>query len=73
MAKTYIRDFYGMIIGSIEELPNGDKIARDFYGMMLGKYRKQYDTTVDFYGRILTKGDTASGLVWDNYNKNKNK
>lgn len=69
MARTNIKNFYGQIIGSIEDLPNGDKISRDFYGKILGKYIKAYNVTKDFYGKILATGDITSALVWEEYNK----
>lgn len=66
MNKEIIKDFYGKIIGSIETLNNGDKIARDFYGKIVGKYYKKTNYTTDFYGKILAKGDITSALVWSN-------
>ena len=65
MARETIKDFYGKIIGSIEELPNGDRIAKDFYGKILGRYCKAQGVTKDFYGRIIGTGDATSKLVWD--------
>ena len=46
-------------------------IARDFYGKNLGRYDKKLDVTKDFYGRIISTGNTASALIWNEYNKNK--
>ena len=67
MAKrTPIKDFYGKIIGWIDEETNGDKVAKDFYGKILGKYRKSTNKTYDFYGKIISEGDTTSGLIWSN-------
>lgn len=61
MNKIPIRDFYGKIIGFIEDTPN-EKIVRDFYGKILGKYDKKLDVTRDFYGKIIAKGDQSSML-----------
>ena len=61
--REYVRDFYGKIIGSIEEQSNGDKIIRDFYGKILGRYDKRSNLTKDFYGRILAKGDQTAMLL----------
>jgi hypothetical protein len=61
--KTYLRDFYGKVIGSVEEQPNGDKILKDFYGRTLGKYEKRTDLTKDFYGRTVAKGDALMMLL----------
>lgn len=69
MAKEYIRDFYGKAIGSIETTKDGDKIARDFYGKMLGTYKKKYNKTYDFYGRMLAIGDITNSLIWDTIKK----
>lgn len=71
MARETIKDFYGRIIGSIEELPDGSKIAKDFYGRILGKYDKKQGVTKDFYGRIISTGDATSKLIWDSVTKNK--
>lgn len=70
MAREVIKNFYGQIIGSLED--TGNKIiAKDFYGKILGHYDKQYNVTKDFYGRIIAKGNIASSLIWQNYNENK--
>lgn len=65
MAREVIKNFYGKIIGSIEELPNGDRIAKDFYGRILGRYCKAQGVTKDYYGKIIGTGDATSKLVWD--------
>ena len=72
MTRNPIKNEYGKIIGFIEELDNGDKIAKDFYGRILGKYRKEQNNTRDFYGRIVGKGDVSSGLIWEDYLKKEN-
>lgn len=69
MAREVVKDFYGKIIGSIEELPNGDKVAKDFYGRILGRFDKKQNVTKDFYGRIIGTGDATSKLVWDSETK----
>ena len=63
MRKT-IKDFYGKIIGSLEDVSNGDIIARDFYGKILGRYDAKTNTTKDFYGKIIGTGDLTSSLIW---------
>lgn len=63
MARETIKDFYGKIIGSIETLADGSKIAKDFYGKILGRFDAKTNTTKDFYGKIVSSGDTASGLI----------
>ena len=59
-----IRDFYGRILGFIETDDKGNKIARDFYRRIVGRYDKTRDVTTDFYGRVLTKGDTVASLIY---------
>lgn len=68
MAKEFIKDFYGRILGTTEE--QGTRItARDFYGRILGYYESKDDTTRDFYGRIVSKGNTVTGLIYQANNK----
>ena len=64
MDKTAIRDFYGKILGWIETDAEGNKTARDFYGKILGYYKKRYDHTTDFYGKVLSNGDTVVSLIY---------
>lgn len=63
MNKNYVRDFYGRILGSIEEDAQGNKTARDFYGRIVGRYNKSTNKTSDFYGRIVGHGDILSSLI----------
>lgn len=63
MDKQLIKDFYGKIIGSIED--RGDiQIAKDFYGKVLGTYYKSSNLTKDFYGKIIGRGNLLSGLIF---------
>ncbi len=63
MTRRNIKDFYGKIIGSLEE--DDEKIiAKDFYGKILGRFDKKQDVTKDFYGRIIGTGDLTSSLIW---------
>ena len=64
MSKQTIRDFYGRILGTIEDTGNGNQTARDFYGRILGTYDSKLNVTRDFYGRILNQGNTLSGLIY---------
>lgn len=62
MAKELIKDFYGKIMGSIED--RGDKqIAKDFYGKIVGTYYPSSNLTKDFYGKIVGKGNLLAGLI----------
>ena len=62
--KEYIRDRNGKIIGWVETDHIGNKVVKDFYGKIKGRYRKSSNTTVDFYGRIVSYGDVTSGLLY---------
>lgn len=62
--KTPIKDFYKRIIGWVETKPNGDKIGYDFYHRIVGFYNKNLDATQDFYRRIVSRGDTLTGLIY---------
>lgn len=68
--KTPIKDFYGKIIGYIEEDSNGNKTVKDFYGRILGYYKKSQNVTTDFYGRKIAQGDQSSMLIGLNLNNN---
>ena len=61
--KTPIKDFYGRIIGWVQEDSNGNKKLTDFQGRIIGRYDKATDTTRDFYGRVVAKGDQLSMLL----------
>ena len=69
--QTPIKDFYGVIIGYIDEDSQGNKVATDFYRRKVGTYDKRSDVTRDFYGRIVSKGDTTSSLIFTENEKNK--
>ena len=61
--KQTIRDFHGRVIGYIETDANGDKRAYDFYRRKLGFYMKSTNTTHDFYGRVVARGDATASLI----------
>lgn len=63
--EDFIREFNGQIIGIIKTEDNGDQMAMDFPGRrILGFYRKKYDHTTDFYGRITSRGNTVVSLIY---------
>lgn len=65
MAKEYIKDFYGRVIGYTET--QGTKTyARDFYGKVLGSYDSRDGFTRDFYGKVVSRGNTVTGLIYKN-------
>jgi len=63
--EEYIREFSGQILGIIQTDDNGDQTAIDFPSRkILGYYRKKYDYTTDFYGRIISRGNSVVGLIY---------
>lgn len=63
--EEYIREFNGQILGIIRIEDNGDKAAVDFPSrLVLGYYRAKYNHTTDFYGRVISKGDTVVSLIY---------
>lgn len=60
---TKLKDFYGRVIGTIEEDSKGNKIIKDFYGRVQGKYDKNLNITKDFYGRVVGQGDLLTSLL----------
>jgi len=61
--RETIREFNGSIIGYIDTESNGDKTVKDFSGRILGYYRRSSDTTTNFSGRILYRGDMSAALL----------
>lgn len=64
ISKVAVREFSGRIIGWVETDKDGNQQVRNFSGKILGRYDKSLDCTRDFYGRILTKGNTVNGLLY---------
>ena len=62
--KLVVREYSGKIIGYIYVKENGDKTVKNFSGKILGYYYADRDVTTDFYGKILTRGDTSSALLF---------
>ena len=71
--EEYIRDFQTLkIIGILRTLKNGDIEAREFNSRkILGYYRKGRNTTTDFYGHMIAKGNCVAGFIYDAHNKKK--
>lgn len=62
--ETYtIKDFYGRMIGFIEEDNEGNRQIKDFYGRIKGFYDKKSNKTTDFYGRMVGQGDILTMLL----------
>lgn len=62
-----IKDFSGRFIAILEYKDDGDIVVRDWSSRrILGFYRKKYDHTTDFYGKILYKGNAIGLLIGRN-------
>lgn len=61
--RQIIKDWRGKILGYVDTDRNGNKIVRNFYRKVLGKYDKRTNTTRDFYGKLVAKGDQCSLLL----------
>jgi len=65
MQTEYIKEFNGRIIGILETLDNGDQQVRDFNTrFILGYYRAKYNHTTDFYGRVVSSGNTVVQFLY---------
>lgn len=67
MDRNVIKDFYGRIIGFQDTQPNGDIIAKNEYGKILGRYDAKMKMTKTENGKIVSRGDTTSALIWQAY------
>ena len=53
-------------IGILRHQENGDIVAIEFLSRkVLGYYRAASDTTVDFYGRQISKGNTVVSFIYE--------
>lgn len=64
ISKEPIREFNGKIIGFIETDKDGNQQVRNFLGNIVGSYDKKFNVTRDFYGKIVTQGNTVIGLLY---------
>lgn len=69
MNKTPVKDFNGRILGWIVTESDGRQKAMDFTGKLLGTYYPDRNTTNDFYGRVLYRGNMIASLISNNKNK----
>ena len=46
-----------------EEKKMSKEIIKDFYGRIVGTYSPSDDKTRDFHGRIVSSGNTLTGLI----------
>lgn len=62
MARITVKDFSNLIIGYVDTDAKGNKTVTDFHGRILGYYDVSLDATMDFYRRIIARGDASSML-----------
>ena len=69
--EEYIRDFdTRQIIGILRYKPNGDIEAVEFKSrQILGYYRASTDSTTDFFGRIIAKGNCVVSFIYEAFKK----
>lgn len=65
MAREYIKDYAGKVIGYYDTDARGEITLRDFYGRLKGRYDPKTNTTKDFYGRFVGKGNLLMLLLKD--------
>lgn len=65
MSREPIRDFSGKIIGFVESDDKGNQIVRAFSGRIIAKYDAQFNCTREFSGRIISRGNTAVGQLYN--------
>lgn len=65
VSKEYIKDHKGFILGTVETDSNGNKLVRDIRGFILGRYEKDSNTTKDYRGFILGRGDFCVSLIYN--------
>lgn len=65
ISKDPVREFNGKIIGWVESDLDGNQQVRNFIGTIIAKYDVNLNVTRDFYGKILTRGNTAVGQLFN--------
>lgn len=63
MAKQYLRDGKGRILGWIDDGVNGKLYIRDWLGRICGWYETTSNTTHDKHGRIVGRGNLLTTLL----------
>ena len=62
--KSAIKDFAGKIIGYVAEDDKGNQRCTTFAGKVLGYYDSKRDATVLYNGRIVSRGNSVSSLLY---------
>ena len=65
ISKEPVREFGGKIIGWVETDADGNQEVRNFIGEIVSRYDAKIKVTRDFYGNILTQGNTAIGHLFN--------
>ena len=60
---TPITDRTGAVVGSIEQLPNGDQILRNAQDQVRGYYDAEGDVTRDENKSIVAKGNKLRSMI----------
>jgi YD repeat-containing protein len=58
-----LRDEQGHLLGVIEQLADGNRLARDPQGRLLGGYNARANATRDRTGRLVGEGDLLALLL----------
>jgi len=58
-----ITDRAGLVVGSIETQPNGDRILRNAQNEIRGYYEAKGDVTRDADQNIVAKGDKLRSMI----------
>lgn len=60
---TPIKDRAGVVVGSVETLPNGDQVLRDTQNQVRGYYEAEGDHTRDAQKNIVAKGNKLRSMI----------
>ena len=58
-----IRDRAGVVVGTIENLPNGDQVLRNNSNEIRGYYDNEADATRDSNKSIVAKGNKLRSMI----------
>lgn len=58
-----IRDRAGVVVGHIENRPNGDQVLRDAQNQVRGYYEAEGDHTRDADKNIVAKGNKLRSMI----------